>query len=146
MKHKIFSFLLGIVFLVACAEEVVKKPDKLISKKQMENIIFDMAVLNATRNVTPKALEEQHIIPDKFIFKKYNIDSVQFAQSSAYYTAKTSDFIEIYSNVHKRLEKLKDSIDDVVKAEAQSRKERAAKQKDSLSKLKEPKPLKNITN
>jgi hypothetical protein len=97
--------ILGIALLAfACAKKVVEKPDNLIGKDKMTNIIYDLAILEAMRSQKPIILEENGINQNTYIYKKYGIDSVQFAKSNQYYAADIVVYKQMYEEVAKRLE------------------------------------------
>ena len=106
MKNIIFILL--ILFIPVCCELSNNKPDNLIDKKQMENIIFDILVLNSIN--TNSLMSKVELISDEFIFERYSVDSIQFYESEFYYSKRPRDHFEIYSNVKKRILKQMDSI------------------------------------
>ena len=70
-------------------------------------------------------------------FEKYNIDSLQFAESNNYYAYHIKDYEEIYANVTDSLERLKVALKEIeLKEEKKKKKEtdsiNALKLKDSL--------------
>ena len=101
-------FILLILFVSASCELSNKKPDNLIDKKQMENIIFDILILNSI-NVN-SLMSKIEVISDEFIFDRYSVDSIQFYESETYYSKRPKDHFEIYSNVKRRILKKMDSI------------------------------------
>ena len=40
------SFII-LIILVSCSDKPVQKPDNLLSKEEMENIIYDISILQA---------------------------------------------------------------------------------------------------
>ena len=101
-------FILLILFVPVGCELSNNKPDNLIDKKQMENIIFDILVLNSIN--TNSLMSKVELISDEFIFERYSVDSIQFYESELYYSNRPRDHFEIYSNVKKRILKQMDSI------------------------------------
>jgi len=100
-------FILLILFMpIGC--ETSNKPNNLIGKKQMENIIFDILILNGIN--TNSLMNEVEVIGDEFIFERYSIDSLQFYESETYYSKRPRDHYEIYSNVKKRINKVIDTL------------------------------------
>ena len=74
----------------------------------MLNIIFDILILNGIN--TNSLMNEVEVIGDEFIFERYSIDSLQFYESEVYYSKRPRDHYEIYSNVKKRINKIKKSL------------------------------------
>lgn len=103
-KHmKQIACLLGMVLLFgACKNEVIAKPEKLIDEDKMVNIIYDLALLEAMRSQHQG--QEAPINPREYIFKKYQIDSIQFAQSNHYYASDIGNYKKMYDKVSKRIE------------------------------------------
>jgi hypothetical protein len=129
MKY-IFGFFL-IFTLFSCSDKTTEKPDNLIDEAKMENILYDLALLQAIKGNDPKLLPKNSIDPKKYVFQKYKIDSLQFVNSNKYYSADIENYKSIYERVLERIKNNK------VKAEKALKKETKAKQKkakDSISK------------
>ena len=94
-----------IILILRCSDNI---PDNLISKKKMENIIFDVMILNASSGFHLKI--DNKLLSDELIFKKYNIDSLQFFESELYYLKNPKLHNEIYSQVKIRILKSMDSL------------------------------------
>ena len=99
------KYLLIIFLFIGCSDNV---PDNLISKEKMENIIFDIMILNASSGFDLKV--DKNLLSDEFIYKKYNIDSLQFFESELYYSKNPRDHYEIYAKVKIRILKSIDSL------------------------------------
>ena len=124
MKFKTLLIVLLLTF--ACqGVDKPKKPKNLISKDKMANVLYDVYVLNAAKGINKNVLESNGIRPENFIFKKHNIDSLQFAQSNNYYAYNTKVYEAIVAKVKERMEK------DKVTYEALSEKEK--KKQDSIT-------------
>jgi|TARA_X000000950_G_scaffold137194_1_gene170467 hypothetical protein len=99
------KYLLVFIFMLSCSSDA---PKNLIDEKKMENIIFDIMILNASSGSDLKI--DNSYISDELIFRKYSIDSVQFYESELYYSRNPKIHFNIYSNVKKRILKSIDSI------------------------------------
>lgn len=121
---KIISLLAIISVLVSCKEEVVKKPDRLIEKEAMVNIMYDLSLLEAIKYQNPTSLDTFKINPKKYIYKKYKIDSLQFAQNNTYYASNYEEYANIIVQVEDRLTKKKAEIAALIKAEAKKNKKK----------------------
>ena len=99
------KYLILIILTLSCSDNI---PDNLISKKKMENIIFDVMILNASSGFDLKI--DNKLLSDELIFKKYNIDSLQFFESELYYSKNPRDHYEIYAKVKIRILKSIDSL------------------------------------
>jgi hypothetical protein len=141
---KIAPFFIVLVLLVGCKKELVKEPKRLIDKEKMVNIIYDLSLLDGMKVQDPTFLDSMKISTNQYIFKKYKIDSVQFAQSNIYYAADTKEYEKMYSKVKARIEKNKVDITAVVKAKAKKdslvevrkKKLKLKKEADSIKKVK----------
>ena len=49
------SFII-LIILVSCSDKPVQKPDNLLSKEEMENIIYDISILQAAEVFKPEIL------------------------------------------------------------------------------------------
>lgn len=134
MRHRFLSILLCAAIL-ACTEEVIKKPENLIPPDKMENILFDLALVNAAKNTNPNILEEHNIVTMPYIFEKYQVDSVQFVHSDIYYASKPTIYETIYKRVEARLEREKEAMEeerrrvsDSLRIEAEKLREARARQ------------------
>lgn len=103
MKKIAILFLIFSVF-ASCQKSAIEKPDKLIEEDVMVNIIYDLAILEAikSQNVTP--LETHNINPNDYIYKKYKIDSLQFAKNDKYYASDIKKYKSIYDRVSLKIE------------------------------------------
>ena len=145
MKKVISVFILVALFF-SCNKDLVEKPDNLIDEKVMENMFYDMALLDAMKYQYSDSLYKNGINPKTYIFKKYKVDSTQFAKSNAYYAAEYREYKKMYDDVNNRLQKEKNAIDLInkkaEKKEATLKKAKAKKVADSIKKLQKEKELK----
>lgn len=102
------------LLLLSCGNSV-KRPDNLISRENMVKIIYDLAVIEATRTQIPRAEQKYGESPQKFIFRKYNIDSLQFVNSNTYYAAEPKKYKKIFDEVSEKLTANKTKADSLAK-------------------------------
>ena len=100
---------------VACGEKLMEPPQDLIPSAQMTDILFDLSVMDAIEGNYPNVLEKNDIRVMPFIFEKYGIDSLQFAQSDLYYASNPVEYQQIYEALEARILKYKDSITEVIR-------------------------------
>lgn len=108
-------FLFSIAILLFACQDVKKppRPENLISKEKMAAILLDSYISNAARSVNNKLLISLDIKQDSVIYIKFDIDSLQLAESNAFYSSDLKAYGEIIISVEKSLEALhkeKDSI------------------------------------
>ncbi|MBT8320192.1 MAG: DUF4296 domain-containing protein [Eudoraea sp.] len=103
MKRLLYLFVL--LFLTAgCNEKVIEKPENLIAREKMVDILYDLALINSANAIDPKVLEKNQVEPMGYIFSKYGIDSIQFVRSDLYYAAIPLEYEAIYEALEERLE------------------------------------------
>ena len=113
--RKIITFLTIAAVFVSCKEEVVTKPERLIAQDVMVNIMYDLTILEAIKNQNPASLDTFKINSRDYIFKKYKIDSLQFAKSNVYYASDYNEYKSMFEQISKRLEANTKSVDSLVK-------------------------------
>lgn len=121
--------LLAILALLGCKEDLVKKPDLLIEKSKMMDIMYDLALLEAIKYQNPAVLDSNQIRPKQFIYKKYKIDSLQLAQNNIYYAADYKNYKIMFESVVKRIANEKKRVNSVIKLEEKKKKIRIAQLK-----------------
>lgn len=113
---KTILFFMTLFMLLGCKEEAaVKEPEKRIDKAVMVAIFYDLALLDASKYQMLSKTEYQKVTPKEFIFKKYKIDSVQFAQNNLYYASFVEEYKEMFQEVEKRLQVQSDKLDTLQK-------------------------------
>ena len=81
----------------------------------MVDILYDVSLLQAIEGSMPNKLMEHNIEMDQYIFKKYKIDSVQFAKSNVYYASDYNEYKSMFEQIRKRLEANTKSVDSLIK-------------------------------
>jgi transcriptional regulator with PAS, ATPase and Fis domain len=114
-KGVLFFILISLIF--SCKEEVVKKPENLIEKDIMADVMYDLALLEAIKYQSPNALQAHKINPDEYIYKKYKIDSAQFVQSNMYYASDYKEYKKMYDQINSRLKENKSLTEAAIKSE-----------------------------
>ena len=133
-QHVMKRFLLFFVstILVSCSDSPIKKPDNLISEDKMADVIYDMSLLQAMKLDNPLFLEQHNLTPATYIYSKYKIDSVQFAQNDRYYASQLDVYRKIYQKVNARLEKNEKQTDSLIKLKPENEKIVARKKGDTV--------------
>ncbi len=126
---KILPFFMVLILLVGCKKELVKEPKRLIEREKMVNIIYDLSLLEAMKVENPGFMDSIKYTSNQYVFKKYKIDSVQFAQSNIYYAADYMEYEKIYTQIKARLDKEKTQVNSLIKAEAEKEKMKAKAKK-----------------
>jgi len=138
-------FILGFAILLlasACYQfKTPDKPENLISKDKMVDILIDVKLLASANNKNRRVLIDSGINRSTYVFAKHHIDSLQFALSNDYYAFHLKEYQEIYAKVKDSLEELKKIYGDLELKEEQEK-----KLKDSLDALMKVKVLDSIKN
>lgn len=121
MKKIIILLAIALVF-ISCKDEAVKEPNRLIEKETMVNIMYDLSVLDGIKYQNPASLDSFKINPKKYIYNKYKIDSLQFAQSNIYYASNYEEYSGIIDEINNRLTKKKSEVTALIKADAKKKK------------------------
>ncbi len=134
---KRISVLFCVLFtVISCYKyNAPEKPERLISKDEMVNILVDLKLMSSVSGKDKKVLDSANIKTQAYIFNKYNIDSTQFANNNAYYAYNIEDYQDIYSKLKDSLNKLKVLYDGILKEEKRVEKHK----KDSIKRLKKEK-------
>ncbi|WP_035653313.1 DUF4296 domain-containing protein [Flavobacterium sp. ASV13] len=141
---KNFVFIILVLFLsVSCKKELVKEPKGLIEKGKMVDIMYDLSLLEAIKYQNPLSLDSVESDPKKFIFKKYKVDSLQFAQSNIYYAADYETYKDMFDELGKRLAVQERATDSLLKIEEKkaakaAKKKAVEKPKDSIKSASNP--------
>ena len=112
IKKNILIFFIMLVF--SCQDPaLIEKPENLLDELTMENIIYEAIMMDVMKTFKPKNKKFIDIIGSPYLFLKYNIDSLQLARSNEYYTKNPKVMSKIYKKVLMRMERNKDSIDNI---------------------------------
>ena len=122
MKNIVISFVL-IIYLLSCSNKSAKKPDNLISLETMEEVIYDVYMLNAIKISNKKLLQNEEVSFEKEIFEKYNIDSLQFVKSNDFYAADFETYKALIERIKKRMDSNKKTLEQLIEEEKKSKKD-----------------------
>ena len=143
---RFLTFLIFLALIISCQDvKRPEKPENLIPKDKMVAILAESYTGNAARSINNRVLKDQVIELDSLIYKKFDIDSLQFAESNAYYASQLNEYIAILKQVEDRLTAQKAEIDTLLIREAKlkrdsldAEREQRKKGKDSLDGLQIP--------
>lgn len=110
-------YLTIIILAVICfscgKEEKPSKPHNLIPKEKMSDIIYDVFLMNAAKGINKRVLENNGLFPQEYVYKKHNIDSLQFAESNNYYSYDIKTYEGIMAKVKQKIEFEKAKYDSI---------------------------------
>jgi len=99
------------LILVGCQDiKKPEKPDNLISKDKMVDILVDAYLSNSARSFDNRLIMDRGIKLDSFIYTKHNVDSTQFAKSNAYYTIDLDEYGKMFREVETKLKTIEGQI------------------------------------
>lgn len=131
MRSLIPIFL--VVFFIGCQEvKRPEKPENLIPKDKMVAILVESYTGNAARSINNRVLRDQVVTLDSLIYTKFEIDSLQFAKSNAYYASQINEYIALLKEVEERLVNQKAEIDTIIIREARFKKDSTDKAREKL--------------
>ncbi|MDO5970657.1 DUF4296 domain-containing protein [Flavivirga aquimarina] len=134
-----FTIYLSVIILVSACYSIdkPKKPDNLISKEKMVDILIDAKLIASANSKNRKVMENRGVKLNTYVFTKHNIDSLQFALSNEYYAFYIKDYEEIYAKVKDSLEFLNVKFkEEEEKIRIEDSLKLVSKKKDSLNLLK----------
>lgn len=112
MKN-LLKILILTILVVSCKNEIVEKPENLISEKKMVDILFDIAIVTSNKSIGQKGARNKNILSaEDYVYEKYKIDSVQLAESTIYYSSDPDVQLRIFEKLEKRLETLKTQLEE----------------------------------
>lgn len=105
-QHYVFKICLFVLitFSVGCKNEIIDRPENLISEDQMIDILYDMAIMEGIRLNNPAVFVDYKIDPAQHLFEKYKIDSLQFAESNFYYASDVNKYLEMYQKIQAKID------------------------------------------
>ena len=110
MRKKVI--LLACLIWLGCApQNSVEPPEQLISPEKMEDVLYDLSLIKALKNTNFQKEESKSILTPDYLFKKHNIDSLQWEENLRYYSKNPKKFLLIYKKVQERYPQVLDSID-----------------------------------
>lgn len=101
MKKIALLFVLFSVF--SCGDNAVDKPENLIEKEVMVDILSDLTIIQSVETNNPGVITQKEIKVNEVIYKRYNIDSVSFAQSNRYYASNPHEYQKIIKKVSEKI-------------------------------------------
>lgn len=107
MKKLFVVFIISLLSISCQNIEMPEKPDNLIDRNTMVEILVDTYLSNAVRSKNYLEVKNENIRLDKYIYQKYEIDSLQFSRSNAYYTADMDGYLKMLKDAEQKLNELR---------------------------------------
>ena len=113
MKTYISLFFLFFLVL-GCSSGGPKKPNNLISISTMIQIQTDLSIMEVIEKTYQGEVVSDSILGLPYIYSKYKIDSLRWANSEAYYAGNPKQNVQIFTAVRKALDRKIDSINKAI--------------------------------
>lgn len=105
--NKTISLLFITIVLMSCTSNtIMKKPDDLIHKKEMINLMTDIYIANASFNVYNKYGERQRNYLS-LVYEKYGVDSAIYNRSNLYYMSRIDEYEKMHKQVSEKIKEMK---------------------------------------
>ena len=110
--------------MVSGCQEVVrpKIPEKIIQEEVMVDLLVDAYLGNAARSNNNRVLRLGGVQLDSVLYARYEVDSLQFAENTAYYSAQIDPYLRILERVEQKLSTVKKSLDSLALLDAEQQK------------------------
>ncbi len=122
--RRLYALLLGFLSLISCQDiPSVEKPDNFIDENTMESILYESVIISSARGYNIAQIKQLGIQPETYIYDKFDIDSLTYAQNLSYYTADVDAYKSLNAKVLNRVKgelKVNDSIESLQKKEQDS--------------------------
>ena len=103
---KLIPFIIVFTLVLSCTSNTIyEKPDNLIEKNLMIELITQMQIANGARSSKNKN-GVRKIEYMSLVYKRFGIDSAQFAESNLYYSSNIDEYADIFQEVKRVLETL----------------------------------------
>ncbi|QFZ54010.1 DUF4296 domain-containing protein [Oceanihabitans sp. IOP_32] len=121
LKRLFANFVILTSFFSCFNYDKPAKPENLISKDKMVDIILDIRLLSSATGSNKTILEKNNLEAENYVYNKHGVDSLQFALSNNYYAYFIDDYKAIYEKAQDSLERLKKQFDVLVAQEAEDK-------------------------
>jgi hypothetical protein len=105
--RKLF-FLSVLFFVFSCTKNEAPKPDRLLSEDELEEILFEMAILQGAESQS-RTSGGDIIDTYQYIKNRFGIDSVTVVQNNMYYSHDYKNYDKMNTRVLNRLKKMRDA-------------------------------------
>ncbi len=111
MKHWIIIFFFTLGFFGCQDVKKPEKPENIIAKDKMIDMLTEAYLANAARSVDNKSIISKGIKMDSLVYKNFGVDSLQFAKSNEFYAADVNTYLDIFQKVEARLTQMQNKLD-----------------------------------
>ena len=105
MKQFVYIFLISVFTLSCTSNTIYKKPENLIPRDEMVEILVDMQLALGAKSIKNidgnKSVEYMHLV-----YEKHKIDSARFAESNFYYMTNIDEFNKVLRKTKSKIQAL----------------------------------------
>lgn len=116
--------LVAFMVLFGCSNKAPKKPKNIIPMETMEQVLYDVYMLNAIKISNKKLLQKEEVSFQNEIFDKYQIDSLQFVNSNNFYASDFESYSVLIERVKTRMNSNKKEVEQLVELDKGNSKEK----------------------
>ena len=112
MKQIFIPLIFVVVALISCDKPYIEKPDKLVSKKKMIDMLVDVHLAEATFNHMRFDSIVRNSSSANFyysVLEKYHVPDSVFEKSYVYYASDPKNFEKMYREVVNKLVEIEQS-------------------------------------
>lgn len=91
----------------------MEKPEDLIPREKMVDVLVELSLLQGARSSNITMFRQLGLDSGNYVWKRFNIDSLQFVESSNYYSENYDEYLDIYLEVQEKLAAMKVEYDSV---------------------------------
>jgi len=130
MKNLVILIIISLI--LSCESKVnYEKPENLIPRETMIDLLYDMHLAVGTSNLKNKYGEKDRNYMS-LVYEKYGVDSTRFAISNIYYTSQAVEYEEMFEEVERRLGILYDQFESERDSAIRASQNRGRLSKDSI--------------
>lgn len=113
---KKFTVILFAFVVLAACDKGPEKPQNFIEEDKMEDILYDVALLQSMSSFAPGVLHDNDITVNDYLYKKYDMDSLTFTENHEYYASDFVRYEKLMNRVTDRLKEQKALVDTLMQA------------------------------
>lgn len=114
MKQFFYIFLIPLFILSCTSNTIYKKPENLIPRDKMVDILVDMQLALGAKSIKnidgKKNVEYMHLV-----YEKYQIDSARFAENNFYYMTNIDEFNKVLRKTESKIQAMKKEYKAILK-------------------------------
>ncbi|WP_041495812.1 DUF4296 domain-containing protein [Nonlabens marinus] len=104
-------YLIALVLVVSCSDvKYLDRPEDFYGDDKMADILTDLYLMEAAMTTDRGMFTDLKVLPNEYIYKKYDTDSLTFKENLFYYSDNVEDYQVLMEKVKEKMNVIKDSI------------------------------------